>query len=459
MIVVVRRSSQMLIEFSIENFRSIKERVTLSLVPSSDKSLELNLIRTDPLEKDSLLRSAVIYGANASGKSNVVSALQFLKQLVTNSHKNQRDTKLKVSPFKLDVAYSSKPSKFEVVFIKNNTKYVYGISVTNEKVIDEYLYHYPRGRKALIFNRENTTDFNFTTDKTEQEFLSKRTLDNVLYLSSSTQLNYKKASEAFDWFKDDLIVIMSGELLNLTEFTINLLNKNNIFREYILKALLEADVGIDDISGVVEEVPIDKWKIELDDESAVGYIGDETGKVRRLVIKTIHTVLKGESNELKVPFNFREESDGTQKIFALIGAWIDALSNGRTIMVDELDTRLHHLLNVFLIKLFHDPTQNKNNAQLIFTTHNTNLLDFDLFRRDQIWFTEKNPNTGSTDLYSLIEFSPRKDQNIQKGYLAGKYGAVPFINDERIFVEPKDKLKWSDIGEGKREQESLARSS
>ncbi|SNQ59785.1 AAA family ATPase [Candidatus Methanoperedens nitratireducens] len=124
----------MLIEFSIENFRSIKERVTLSLVSSSDKSLDNNLIKADSLEKDSLLRSAVIYGANASGKSNVVSAFQFLKGLVTNSHKNQKDTKIKMSPFKLDADYSSKPSKFEVVFIKNSTKYVYGVSVTNEKL-------------------------------------------------------------------------------------------------------------------------------------------------------------------------------------------------------------------------------------------------------------------------------------------------------------------------------------
>ena len=457
----------MLIEFSIENFRSIKEKVTLSLVSSSDKSLDYNLIRTELLEKDSLLRSEVIYGANASGKSNVVEAFQFLKQLVTNSHKNQKDTKIKIFPFKLDKDYPSKPSKFEVVFIKNNTKYVYGVSVTKEKLIDEYLYYYPRGRKALIFNRENTTDYKFTADKTEQEFLSKRTLENVLYLSSSTQLNYKKTSEVFDWFKDNLVVIMHEDSVNETEFTINLLNKDNIFKEYILKALLAADLGIDDISASVEKVSVEKYASELfsnsEDSETAAVIGDEEGNIRRLLIKTIHTVFKGESNELRVPFKFREESDGTQKMFALIGPWIDALSNGNTIIVDELDTKLHHLLNVFLINLFHDPTQNKNNAQLIFTTHNTNLLNLDFFRRDQIWFTEKNPHTGSTDLYSLLEFGPRKDKNIQKGYLAGRYGAIPFINDERIFQEKKDKLKWSDMvsgmDEGKREQEKQIESS
>ena len=135
-----------------------------------------------------------------------------------------------------------------------------------------------------------------------------------------------------------------------------------------------------------------------------------------------------------IAFDFySEESEGTKRMFSLIGHWIDALRNGKILVIDELDTKLHHLLNVFLINLFHDPTQNKNNAQLIFTTHNINLLDQDIFRRDQIWFTEKDGETGASDLYSLVEYSPRKDKDIQKGYLAGKYGALPFIKDNRIF--------------------------
>ncbi|KPQ44509.1 MAG: hypothetical protein MPEBLZ_00876, partial [Candidatus Methanoperedens nitroreducens] len=155
----------MLIEFSVENFRSIKEKVTLSMVSSSDKSLDNNLIKTDVLKKDSLLRSAVIYGPNASGKSNVILAFNFLVHLVMTSHKNQKDAKINVSQFKLDKEYLSKPSKFEVVFIKNETRYVYGVSATSEKIIDEYLYYYPKGHKAIIFERSNTNNFNFTIDK------------------------------------------------------------------------------------------------------------------------------------------------------------------------------------------------------------------------------------------------------------------------------------------------------
>ncbi|MCX9025078.1 MAG: ATP-binding protein [Candidatus Methanoperedens sp.] len=443
----------MLIEFSVENFRSIKDKVTLSMVSSSDKSLDNNLIRTNSLGEDSLLRSSVIYGANASGKSNIVLAFRFLKMLVRNSHRNQKGTKLGVTPFKLDPNYLSKPSKFDVVFIKNNTKYVYGVSVTNEKVIDESLYHYPEGRKALLFKRENTTDYKFAADIKEQKFFSDMTLENVLYLSRSTQLNYQKLSEPFDWFKDTLKIITAEDTFNLTEFTIRRFNEDNNLKEYMLKAFKEADIGIDDFSASFEKVSTDEGTITSNDEKIIEiskliaqisnvssvdndiFISDNKGNLNKINIRTIHTVFKGKSNELKVSFEFDEESDGTKKMFSLIGPWIDALSNGRTLIVDELDTKLHHLLNVFLIKLFNDPTQNKNNAQLIFTTHNTNLLSLDLFRRDQIWFTEKNPNTGSTSLYSLLEFKQRKDQDIQKGYLAGRYGAIPFIGEDRIFVE------------------------
>jgi AAA15 family ATPase/GTPase len=427
----------MLIEFSIENFRSFKEEVTLSLISSSDKSLDNNLIKTATLKKDNLLRSEVIYGANASGKSNVVSAFNFLRKLVINSHKFQKGTEISYSPFKLDKKYTSKPSKFEIVFLKNNIRYTYGVSLTNEKIVDEYLYYYPQGRKALIFERKDTFNYKFTIDINEQEFLSSKTLPNVLYLSNSTQLNYKKTSEAFDWFKDNLKIIGATDNPKLTAFTIELLNKDEELKEFILKSLIVADLGIVDISAKLDKILIDGASLELpspDLKTEFVLISDDEGlKIVQMDIKTMHNVLDEKGNNIKINFDFDEESEGTKRLFALVGSWIDALNNGRILIVDELDTKLHPLLMEFLIKLFHNPTQNKNDAQLIFTTHNTNLLDLDLFRRDQIWFTEKNPSYGNTDLYSLLEFSPRKDKNVRKGYLAGRYGAIPFISDDRIF--------------------------
>ena len=421
----------MLIEFNVQNFRSIKKEVTLSLVASPDRSLDNNLIKTDLL-RDNLLRSAVIYGANASGKSNVILAFSILKNLVERSNTFQKGTKINYFPFKLDKKYLSKPSKFEVVFIKNNIKYIYGVSFISEKIIDEYLYYYPEGRKALIFERKDTNNYRFTIDRKKQKFISEKTLDNVLYLSNSTQLNYDKTSEAFDWFKDNLGIIGVADHPGLIRHTINKLNEDVKMKEFILKALIEADLGINNLFASSEVISIDELPIQIREQFKT-IISDSEQNLEKLDITTIHKVLDEIGNENYVEFDFEEESEGTKRLFSLIGLWIDSLKNGQVLVVDELDTKLHHLLNVFLIKLFNDPTQNKNNAQLIFTTHNTNLLDQDIFRRDQIWFTEKNPSQGSTDLYSLIEFSPRKDKNIQKGYLAGRYGAIPFISNDRIF--------------------------
>ncbi|MCG7850675.1 MAG: ATP/GTP-binding protein [ANME-2 cluster archaeon] len=421
----------MLIEFNVQNFRSIKEEVTFSLVASADKSLDNNLIKTD-LVRDNLLRSAVIYGANASGKSNVVLAFSLLKKLVETSHMFQKGSKINYFPFKLDKKYLSEPSKFEIVFIKNDIKYIYGISFNREKIIDEYLYYYPAGRRALIFERKDTNNYRFTINRKEQKFISEKTLDNVLYLSNSTKLNYDKTAEAFDWFQDNLGIIGAADHPKLIEYTIHKLNEDEKMKKFILKALIEADLGINDLSASFEKISIDEIPIAIR-EQLKAIISDSEGNLEKMDITTIHKVLDEMGNEDYVEFDFEEESEGTKRLFSLIGLWIDSLKNGRVLIVDELDTKLHHLLNIFLIKLFNDPTQNKNNAQLIFTTHNTNLLNLDIFRRDQIWFTEKNPSKGSTDLYSLIEFRPRKDKNIQKGYLAGRYGAIPFIGDDRIF--------------------------
>ncbi|MBW2988799.1 ATP-binding protein [Candidatus Woesearchaeota archaeon] len=411
----------MLIEFIVENFRSIKERVTLSLVASPDKSLDNNLIEQKALSKDKLLKSALIYGANASGKTNLLLALNFLQALVMKSHTHQKGSKIRFNPFKMEKGCLKKPTKFEIVFIKNGTKYIYGLSFDEEKIINEYLYYYPENRKALIFERSNTNKYKFTIDKKLQDFLSEKTPENVLYLSRSIQLNYKRTAGAFDWFKDNLRVIGPTESLQ-PDYTASLL-KDPKLKKTILRALLEADVGIDDVSATVKKISADDLPSDIPDEIKSIIISSKF-KGEEVKIRTSHK---------NTPFEFNEESDGTRRIFSLIGPWIDALKNGRILVVDELDTKLHHLLNVFLINLFHNTTQNKSNAQLIFTTHNVNLLDQEIFRRDQVWFTEKKSEFGDTDLYSLVEFSPRKDKNIQKGYLAGRYGAIPFIKEGSIF--------------------------
>jgi len=391
------------------------------MLASSDKSLPSNLISTENANNIKLLKSAVIFGANASGKTNVLLALLNLKRLVTQSHQFQKGTPLYYNPFKLDNDYSSAPTKYEILFIKNSIKYFYELSYNKENIIEECLYYYPKGRKSTIFERRDSSDYKFTIDIKKQTSFADQTLNNILYLSRSTQLNYEKTVNAFNWFKDDLFIIGPTNQIILQAFTADMLNDYSS-KKIILKALKEADIDIDDIDAKVELISNNDLPKDMPEE-----------------IKNLILMGKGEPKNIEIKmkhkdiyFDFIEESEGTQRIFSLIGPWIDALKNGKILIVDELDTKLHHFLNEFLIKLFHDERQNLNNAQLIFTTHNINLLDQSLFRRDQIWFTSKTPEKFCTELYSLLEFKQRKDIDIKKRYLFGRYGAIPFIKNNRI---------------------------
>ena len=269
----------MLVEFSVENFRSIKEQVTFSMVATKDKKLDGNLIKK-ALKKDSLLKTAAIYGANASGKSNVLMAVDFLKQLVLNSHSNQRGTGIKFEPFKLDKKCMSKPTTMSVSFIKDKIQYRYEVSYNGTGVIDESLVYFPNNKISKVFQRKKTSKFKFTIDKREQELISKRTLPETLYLSKASQDNYKMTGKAFDWFRNDLQVMLAPDN-QLESHTVNLLKRGDVSKKDILKALLEVDVGIDDITPT---------------------------KIGAYQLKTLH---RG------VEFDFQtEESEGTKKIFA-----------------------------------------------------------------------------------------------------------------------------------------------
>jgi hypothetical protein len=419
----------MLIEFKAENFRSIRDEITFSLLASSDRALEENLIEPDALKKnDRLVKSAVIYGANASGKSNVLLAMLNLQNLVMTSIRNQDGDLLPFEPFKLRTECMSKPSRLSVFFIKNNVRYRYAVSFDRTKIIDEELYYYPNNREALIFERRNTTEFKFTTDKRVQNDISKRTLSNVLYLSNSAQQNYDKTLEAFKWFREDLRIIGARTLSEQGEYTIRMLNQGEGSKKAIMGSLERADLGLKDIVASIEDVEPANLPLEILNQIP-RIIDTNIGKWQKIDINTFHLAKDKDGKEHSISFDFNtEESEGTKRFFTLIGPWLNALNKGQVLFVDELELKLHPMLSEHLVKLFHDESYNKNNAQLIITTHNTNLLNDDLFRRDQVWFTEKDADVGNTNLYSLLEFQVRKDQNILKGYLMGRYGALPFIS-------------------------------
>ncbi|UCH92935.1 MAG: ATP-binding protein, partial [Candidatus Aminicenantes bacterium] len=235
---------EMLIEFSIENFLSIKDKITLSMLASKDNSYDYHLIRPSPLRQKSLLKTTAIYGANASGKSNVLKAVFFLKSFILNSHKMQQGDEIKTTPFKLDENLIGKPSRLEIVFIFNEIKYAYGFSVDKQKVHDEYLYYFPKGRQSLIFERTNTDEYTFTIDKKEQKELSSRTPQNILYLSSATRWNYQKTAVPFEWIRKHLRVVTSHEKMSFLGFTAEMVFQNPGIIDTVNQFLLEADLGI-----------------------------------------------------------------------------------------------------------------------------------------------------------------------------------------------------------------------
>lgn len=424
----------MLIEFSVENFLSIKDKITLSMVASKDSTHENNLISYKDNKKNlGLLKSAVIYGANASGKTNVLRALSFMRWFLNKSHEMQQGKIITRIPFKLDGSCINEPSKFDIIFRFKDIKYAYGFSVTEEKVIDEYLYYYPNGRQTIIFERWDTNQYKFTNDiELQTELIKKFDSKNKLYISTASLWEYEKTKAPFEWLSQNLQVFINHD--HLENYTANVIKQNKDLIVSIQEVLKQADLGIDGIN-ITERKFDDSLKNDLlkffNDETKLQLINKIESK-GMLDISIIHTGLDETGNEAKIPFKFIEESDGTQKFFGLLGPWIDALNNGYTIIIDELDIRLHTLLTRYLVELFHNPDINKSNAQLIFSTHDTNLLNQNIFRRDQIWFTEKKEN-GSTDLYSLDDFGIRKDEKIEKGYLQGKYGAIPFIGGGSIW--------------------------
>lgn len=399
----------MLIQFKVANYRSIKGPVVLSMLASKDHEHDEYVI--DAGTKGRYLKSSIIYGANASGKSNLLFAFYFMVNYVLTSHEKQLNIPTGRIPFKFDSAAPEEPSVFEVVFIAEQIKYVYGFSANDQKIIDEYLYYYPNGRKAVVFERENTDNYRFTSDIELQESLKERNTHNKLYLSTAANWNYPKILSAFNWFVSCQVSNTKFESAYGTNGSDLLDDK---YREKIALLLRVADFGIQTL------------KIK---DGATSFAGMLTGVLDN--VEAVHQVKNENGEYVTYPLSMAEESTGTNTYFRLIGEVKKALETGCLLVADEMDAYLHPLLTQHIVSLFNSTENNPHGAQLIFSSHNTNFLDLDLMRRDQIWFTEKDENTGATDLYSLVDFSVRKDAKVEKGYLLGRYGAIPFIKGGR----------------------------
>ncbi len=420
----------MLVEFRVGNYRSFREEQTLSLVASKDTELDDNCVEQGKLR---LLKATGIYGPNASGKSNLIKALSTMQQIIiTQAGPGE---KLPVTPFKLDDKYSKEPSSFEVTFFHGKVRYQYGFTATSERVYDEWLCAYPEGYAQTWFERK----FNKKTGKTnwdwkskklkgERENLKDKTRDNVLFLSVGAIWNNKQLTNVYEWFSEKIRIIRPSERTPAITFEmLTGAEKDEEWKElsytYINEMMRRADFGIHGINIRKEEIDIEE----------VEFPPDMPEEIRNKILKNlairVEFIHQAEPTGKDIHFSPLEESDGTRRFFELAGPWLLAILEGMTLLVDEIEASLHPHLVQQLIKFIQNTEISESGAQLVFATHDTTLLDHELFRRDQIWFTEKDKG-GGTQLYSMSDYKerkPRKGEAMQKGYLAGRYGAIPIL--------------------------------
>ncbi len=415
----------MLIEFRVSNYRSIRDPQVLRMLASTGQELSENVCLSDSDANLRLVRSAVIYGANAAGKSNLIRALHFMRDIILSSAKeSQQGEKILVDSFLFDKDTALQPSKFEVTFTQDKVRYQYGFELDKDRIYEEWLYAYPSGKMQQWFNRVYDKKNDKYLWKFSKFFTGKKQLwtdstrSNALFLSTAVQLNSEKLVPIFSWFQNKLVVIPAFNGVSRRKSLIQLETSKG--KGKLLKYINIADPSISDISFAFEKFSENKHLKNAPDYIKKKLKEDWAGKEVLTKLDFIHPN--------NAALDFEEESHGTQKFFAYAGYWIDALENGKVIVVDELDNGVHPLAVRFLINLISNSEENKVNSQLIFTTHDTSLLDSDIFRRDQIWFVEKDKD-NATQLYPLLDFSPRKNEAIGKGYLQGRYGALPYIGD------------------------------
>lgn len=415
----------MLLQFKANNFRSIKEPIILSMQTASKD--EKNYFDEG---KYQLLNTAVLYGPNASGKSNILAALKYMKYIVLNRTKVMQSTDtLPYDPFRLSTETELSSSSFEIIFFVDDIKYRYGFELDETTIFSEWLFADENGRESKLFYRDIDEDDYVNKDTFKEGFVFFDKENKKIKISKNRLFLWKcDEDEGFvsqlilHWFNNfnSLDGMRNSKYL---KYTMNKLN-NDDFKDEITSLVKTADMGIESIESDEEEYP----------EEILAIFSEKTREKQsstRTFIKTHHKKFDEDQNELKnVVFELnKEESQGTQKFFAMSAPILDTLKKGTLLIIDELDASLHPMLTKHLVKLFHNKNINKYNAQLIFATHDINLLKKSLFRRDQIWFADKN-EYGATQLYSLAQYNNvRKDEDFGKLYLQGKYGAVPYLED------------------------------
>ena len=432
----------MLLEFSVENFLSFKDLNTFSLIAVKSFK-EHQETHTIPVDKGiNLLKSAVLYGNNAGGKSNFLESMAFMKATVLNSFRDalieNSDKKFTLEKFALNSKTEKESSFFEISFIQNETKYRYGFEIDYNQIVAEWLFH-TTSKEVYLFKRNyqkieiNKSAFKEGLGKEEN------VKENVLFLTLVAQLNGTTSNAIIDWFKK-FNHINGIHDRGHKRYTIDKLKSDKSFFAWVVHFLKYLEISnLSTTEEDVSEIDLENLREKEKDEEIINLLTSiqklKAKQPRRDQLITYHRKYDEQNMFIDtVPFNFdTQESEGTKKLIYLLGPWYDTLKNGKILVIDELDSRLHVNLTQKLVGFFHE--FNKNNAQLIFAVHDISILNREIFRRDQIWFVEKN-QFGASELISLADFKTGKVRNksaFDKNYIQGKYGAIPYFEiDEKL---------------------------
>lgn len=410
----------MLISFAAENYKSINKKVELSFIAESLKQLERNVISTD-FPRINLLKSLAVYGANASGKTNLIKALDFMRDFILNSSLQYNPKSvINVEPYKLLIKTQNEPSKFEIDFIIFENRYRYGVVVDKHKVYTEYLFQVLKTTEKLLFQRkENDVEFgpSFSEGYGKESYIK----DGSLFLSTLATLNSPISKQIIEWFTN-LTIITDYNYPSFTGYTAQLLNskKNS---DFILNFFKAAGLDFDGVE--IKTLNIDDNLMQFLSLELRDLV--KKNLPQQLQVYTSHKVynLKGEPVG-SVDFDLKEESAGTQKFFAIAGPIINSILNGYPLIIDELDARLHYKLVYFIVQLYNSKSHNPYGGQLLFSNHMLDLMDKDLLRRDQILLISKTKN--GTGITSIHKEGARSDKSFKRDYLSGEFGALPGIS-------------------------------
>ena len=430
----------MLLYFKVKNYRSIRDEAVLDMEAAGLHDAAKSLL---PFGKKEYLPAVAIYGKNGGGKSNLIRSMWLAVQFICNAQKTQTENEpVPVRPFMLNDYSVNEPTAFEFAYVQNGAKYVYGFSATRTHIVSEYLKAWPKGREKNIFLRHGQS-FIFPKDneKKRKELIKEAVGKNQLFFAISCTMNYKPCIEAMKWFREKIVFSR-----DFTDINRNLIDyrEDETMLQAIVSAAKKADVGIEDI-----QFEIDQQTLDLQSQNIPGQMGGMIAALRafsealqqngneaevslnmgKLKSTTYHTGLNCEGKASRYELTLSDESDGTRRLMTLAPAIERTLKEGGTLVVDELEREMHLMLIEYVLGRYQEKRNNPAHAQLIFTTHDTSLLNQEILRRDQIYFVEKRREDGASSPYSLADSNIRKDANIQKAYLLGKFGAVPSIEE------------------------------